>query len=135
MEWDADHSKICGGNWQTYCPPGDYLFAVSQSRGWHIRGRQRTLRDCLKEGRALGVSFADYDDDGFTDIFVSNDGMQAYLYHNNGDGTLEERALESGAALSMDCKAVSGWEPSFKITITMAAPTLSLRCCRGDHTD
>lgn len=67
-----------------------------------------------KKGRALGVAFADYDDDGFTDIFVSNDGMQAYLYHNSGDGTFEERALESGAALSMDGKAFSGMGAVFQ---------------------
>jgi hypothetical protein len=45
---------------------------------------------------------------------VSNDGMQAYLYHNNGDGTFEERALESGAALSMDGKAFSGMGAVFQ---------------------
>jgi hypothetical protein len=61
-----------------------------------------------KKGRALGVAFADYDGDGFTDIFVSNDGMQQYLYHNNGDGTFTEGALEAGAALTSDGKALSG---------------------------
>jgi enediyne biosynthesis protein E4 len=33
------------------------------------------------------VAFADYDDDGFPDVFISNDTFQNYLLHNNGDGT------------------------------------------------
>jgi enediyne biosynthesis protein E4 len=54
-----------------------------------------------KKGRALGVSFAEYDDDGFTDIFVANDGIQQYLFHNNGNGTFSECARESGVGLSI----------------------------------
>ena len=35
-----------------------------------------------KDGRAMGVGAADYDNDGFTDIYVANDHMVNYLYHN-----------------------------------------------------
>ncbi len=62
----------------------------------------------------MGVSFADYDDDGFMDIFVANDGMQQYLYHNNGNGTFSEVAMESGAALSADGKPLSGMGTVFQ---------------------
>jgi hypothetical protein len=54
------------------------------------------------------VAFADYDDDGFTDIIVANDGMQQYLFHNNGNGTFTELGLEAGAALSEDGRRLSG---------------------------
>jgi hypothetical protein len=67
-----------------------------------------------KKGRALGVAFADYDGDGFTDIFVSNDGMQQYLFHNNGNGTFKECALESGVALTSDGKGLSGMGTVFQ---------------------
>ena len=67
-----------------------------------------------KKGRALGVAFADYDDDGFTDIFIANDGMQQFLFHNNGNGTFTECALESGAALSADGKPLSGMGTVFQ---------------------
>ena len=112
MEWDADHNKICGGSWKTYCPPGE--FPRTTNLLYHNRG-DGTFEDvsersgiAAKKGRALGVAFADYDEDGFTDIVVSNDGMQQYLYHNTGKGTFEEVALDSGTALTMDGKAISG---------------------------
>ena len=54
------------------------------------------------------MAFADYDDDGFTDVFVANDGMQQFLFHNNGNGTFTERALEAGAGLSEDGRRLSG---------------------------
>ena len=112
MEWDTKHSKTCGGDWHTYCPPEE--FPATTSILYHNNG-DGTFTDvsqksgiAAKKGRALGVAFADYDGDGFTDIFVANDGMQQYLYHNNGNGTFTERALEAGAALSEDGRRLSG---------------------------
>jgi len=118
MEWDADHNKICGGDWHTYCPPN--AFPATTCRLYHNRG-DGTFEDvtersglAAKKGRALGVAFADYDGDGFTDIFVSNDGMQQYLFHNNGDGTFTECGLESGVAFTADGKGMSGMGAVFQ---------------------
>jgi hypothetical protein len=118
MDWDSDHSKICGGDWHTYCPPG--VFPASTCVLYRNRG-DGTFEDvsersgiAAKKGRALGVSFADYDADGFTDIFVANDGMQQHLFHNNGDGTFRECALESGAGLTADGKGLSGMGTVFQ---------------------
>jgi enediyne biosynthesis protein E4 len=49
-------------------------------------------------GRGLGTITLDYDADGWTDIYVANDAMQNFLYHNNGDGTFTEVATRLGAA-------------------------------------
>jgi hypothetical protein len=118
MEWDADHNKICGGDWHTYCPPG--AFPATSCLLYRNRG-DGTFEDvsqssgiAAKKGRALGVAFADYDADGFTDIFVSNDGMQQYLFHNNGNGTFTECALESGVAFTSDGKGLSGMGTVFQ---------------------
>jgi hypothetical protein len=112
MEWDTKHSKDCGGNFHTYCPPEE--FPMTTNILYHNNG-DGTFTDvsqrsgiAAKKGRALGVGFADYDGDGFTDIFVSNDGMQQYLYHNNGNGTFTEGAMDAGTALSADGKRMSG---------------------------
>ena len=118
MEWDTKHSKTCGGAWRTYCPPAE--FPATTSLLYRNRG-DGTFEDVSeksgivgKKGRALGVAFADYDEDGFTDIFVANDGMQQYLFHNNGNGTFTECALESGAALTADGKPLSGMGAVFQ---------------------
>ncbi len=49
-------------------------------------------------GRAMGVAAFDYDNDGWLDIFVANDAMENYLWHNQGDGTFQNRALLAGVA-------------------------------------
>ncbi len=112
MDWDTKHSKDCGGNFHTYCPPEE--FPTTTSILYHNNG-DGTFTDvsqrsgiAAKKGRALGVAFADYDGDGFTDIYVANDGMQQYLFHNNGNGTFSEVGLEAGAALSQDGRRLSG---------------------------
>jgi hypothetical protein len=112
MEWDTKRSKTCGGEWHTYCPPEE--FPATTNILYHNRG-DGTFEDvsqrsgiAAKKGRALGVAFADYDGDGFTDIFVANDGMQQFLFHNNGDGTFTEVSMSAGAALSEDGRRLSG---------------------------
>src|SRR5207302_863938 len=65
------------------------------------------------KGKALGVAFNDYDGDGLPDVFVANDGMEEFLWHNNGNGTFANRALEAGVALSDDGKAYSGMGVDF----------------------
>jgi enediyne biosynthesis protein E4 len=118
MIWDTQHSKICGGEWQTYCPPAE--FPVTTNILYRNRG-DGTFEDVSQrsgiasvKGRSLGVCFADYDDDGFTDIFVSNDGMRQFLFHNNGNGTFTECALEAGAALTTDGRPLSGMGTAFQ---------------------
>ncbi|MGA2606516.1 MAG: CRTAC1 family protein [Terriglobia bacterium] len=52
------------------------------------------------DGINLAALAGDYDNDGWPDLFVSNDGIQAYLYHNQHDGTFESMGMMSGMALS-----------------------------------
>ena len=54
------------------------------------------------KGLNLSVGAADYDNDGWPDLFVANDGIEAYLYHNNHNGTFTEVAVTSGMALTVE---------------------------------
>jgi len=47
----------------------------------------------------MGVAWGDYDNDGWPDLFVTNDDGQNFLYHNKGNGTFEEVGLASGTGL------------------------------------
>ncbi len=53
-----------------------------------------------RDGRAMGVGAADYDDDGFVDIYVANDHTLNYLWHNDGGKGFTDRGTMSGTAFS-----------------------------------
>jgi hypothetical protein len=52
------------------------------------------------DGRAMGVGVADYDDDGFVDIYVANDHTLNYLWHNEGGKKFVNRGTMTGTAFS-----------------------------------
>jgi hypothetical protein len=56
----------------------------------------------------LGVVAADFDNDGWPDIYVACDQTPGLLYHNRHDGTFEERAVEAGVAYNFDGELQSG---------------------------
>ena len=68
--------------------------------------RDTGVTDTIR-GYGLGVVWLDFDNDGWPDIFVANDSMPNYLWHNKGNGTFEEVAFEAGCALSADGRAQS----------------------------
>jgi hypothetical protein len=58
--------------------------------------------------RVSGVVFGDYDNDGWTDIYVANDSTPNFLFHNKGKGVFEEVGLRAGVAVGSDGQALAG---------------------------
>ncbi|MGA8027008.1 MAG: CRTAC1 family protein [Bryobacteraceae bacterium] len=56
----------------------------------------------------LGVTWFDFDNDGWPDIYVANDSVPNFLWHNKGNGTFEEIGFEAGCAVSADGRSQSG---------------------------
>jgi hypothetical protein len=56
----------------------------------------------------FGVVFSDFDNDGWPDIYVANDGNPNFLFHNNRNGTFTEMGLLSGTALNEAGRPQSG---------------------------
>jgi hypothetical protein len=65
------------------------------------------------KGRTMGVTAADFDGDGFPDIYVANDKTENFLFHNKRDGTFEEIATEAGAAFGQNGENTSAMGPVF----------------------
>jgi hypothetical protein len=63
------------------------------------------------KGRTMGVTAADFDGDGYPDIYVANDKTENFLFHNKRDGTFEEIAVEAGAAFGQNGESTSAMGP------------------------
>ena len=59
-------------------------------------------------GNGLGVVVADYDGDGWPDVFVANDSVPNFLFRNEGNWRFAEAALAAGVAAATDGKARAG---------------------------
>jgi hypothetical protein len=64
-------------------------------------------------GNGLGVAVGDYDGDLWPDVFVANDAVPNFLFHNDGHGRFTEDALVAGVAVASDGKARAGMGTAF----------------------
>jgi len=66
-------------------------------------------------GKTFGMTaiWGDYDNDGWPDLYVTNDGDPNLLYHNKHDGTFEEVGLATGTSLSLDGREKGGMGADF----------------------
>ncbi len=118
MEWDFD-DIWCGEHkegYRAYCHP-DFFKPISPLV-FH-NNRDGTFTEIArkagldKPGKGLGIALADYDRDGHIDLFVANDSMVEFLYHNKGDGTFEEDGLPSEVAVDVDGRTYAGMGADF----------------------
>ena len=80
----------------------------------------------------MGVAFADYDNDGNTDIFISNDTYPNLLLHNNGDGTFTDEAATAGVAYNESGKTVAGMGADFRDLSNSGLPDIFHTAMFGD---
>lgn len=98
-------------------------------------------------GNGLGVTAADFDNDGRQDLYVANDGVANQLWMNQGDGTFENTALMAGAAYNADGLPEAGMgvsaadfdgdgdEDLFMTHLAQETNTLYLNNGRGEFRD
>src|SRR5271157_3788914 len=99
------------GSTEYYCDPRRYKSVPP--RLYHNLGNGKfedvTEKSGLAKspGKGMGISIADFNDDGWQDVFVANDTEANSLFINKGDGTFEDQGLQLGVAYDDSAKAVS----------------------------
>ena len=115
VDWSPERNFYCGDRGpglRSYCHPDD--FHGQPPTLYHNNG-DGTFTDVskssgvgLKGGNGLGIVTFDYDNDGWQDIFIANDHMPNFLFHNNRDGTFSEVAYVAGVAVSAEGQFEAG---------------------------
>ena len=115
VDWAPERNFYCGDpgpGMRSYCHPDD--FHGQPPTLYHNNG-DGTFTDVskssgvgLKGGNGLGIVTFDYDDDGWQDIFIANDHMPNFLFHNKRDGTFREVGYAAGVAVSSDGQFEAG---------------------------
>ena len=104
-----DKDLFCGDRStgkRDYCPPIMYDGTVSVL---YRNNGDGTFTDITREaglgkavGKALGVLFLDYDLDGKPDIYIANDQVMNFLFHNLGGGRFEDVTVTSGTGFGLE---------------------------------
>jgi hypothetical protein len=108
VQWSPKLDLWCSldGATKSYCTPESYKGTTS--RLYHNLGNGKFEDVAVKAGvgdptsKSLGVTILDYDNDGWPDIFVSNDTQPNKLYRNLHNGTFKEEATSAGVAYGED---------------------------------
>jgi len=108
VQWTQKDDLWCSldGNVKSYCTPESYK--GTSSRLFHNLGGGHFEDVTNKAGvgdpnsKSLGVTIIDFDNDGWPDIFVSNDTQPNKLYRNNRNGTFGEQGMSAGVAYGED---------------------------------
>ena len=106
VDWSVATDQTCSLDTKnkSYCTPELYkgqsgtLFHNKGNGGFEDVTKKAGLYD--PTGKSLGIALIDVDNDGWMDLFVTNDTQANKLYRNNHNGTFTEMALEAGVAYS-----------------------------------
>ena len=118
VKWEVNKDPPCMmAKVRSYCSPDHY---EELPNTLYRNNGDGTFTDVSQEtgigkylGRGMGVAIADYDGDGFMDIFVANDGSRNLLFRNVGGKRFEEVGVAAGVAYTQDGRIVSGMGADF----------------------
>ena len=121
VEWTFQTNGYCGEKkpgYRAYCHPDNYdpttnILYRNNGDGTFTRRLREGGHRGAAVGKGLGVAFADYDRDGYVDVYVANDSVQSFLFHNEGNATFTEVGLLVGVGYNEDGKTFAGMGVDF----------------------
>ncbi len=118
-KWEVNKDPICGPpGMRAYCHPKNYAPLPNTLYRNNGDGTFTDVSAAMgiqkSYGKGMGVVFADYDHDGFTDVFVANDNAPNQLFHNLAGKSFEEVALQAGVAYPESGAYISGMGADFR---------------------
>ena len=139
VDWTPETNKYCGDrarNVRVYCHPRQYK---GLANALYHNKRDGTFEDVSDKsgiaanvGKGMSVAFADYDADGFTDVFVTNDAVPDFLFRNRRDGTFEEVGLLAGVAVPAHGRPISSMGVDFRDVDNDGRPDLNVTALTGE---
>ncbi len=139
VRWTPEFDQFCGDagrNIRVYCHPR--LFEGTANRLYRNLGGGRFLDVSESsglagfKGKGMGVAVADYDGDGYPDLFVTNDKVPNFLFHNMRNGRFEEVAFEAGVALPDSGTEMSAMGTDFRDIDNDGRPDVALTALSGE---
>ncbi len=138
-KWSPEIDPYCGAmkeGWRTYCFPDKYEGLPNQlfrnNGDWTFTDVSSPSGVGKHIGKGMGVAIADYDDDGFVDVFVANDTLPNFLFRNNGRGGFEEVGLAAGVAVNDSGRPVSSMGVDFRDYDNDGLPDLIVSALEGE---
>jgi len=121
VHWNPAQEPLCGdaGNEiRTYCHPRFYKPLANHLYHNNADGSFKDVSAssgiAALAGKGMGIAIGDYDQDGWPDVFITNDTLPNCLLHNNRNGNFSEVAMQAGVALDDDGKAISSMGADFR---------------------
>jgi len=137
LSWDGSKEPDCKFNGKPeYCHPKFYkelpsqLFLNKGEGGFVEVSAESGIRSHV--GKGMGVSVADYDGDGLPDIFVANDKLFNFLFHNEGNSKFDEVAFETGVALPEHGNLISGMGVDFRDLNNDGFPDIAIAALQNE---
>jgi hypothetical protein len=99
------------GTNKSYARPDRYAGETCQlleNRGGRFVDVSARAGVAIAASKALGVALCDFDRDGWPDLVVANDTVPNFLFHNQGNGTFKEVAVQAGIAVAEGGLAKAG---------------------------
>jgi len=137
LDWSPETSKVCGlPGKRLSCPPS--LYPGEPNILYHNNG-DGTFTDVSEStgiagqiGKGMGVAVADYDGDGWMDIFVANDNARNFLFKNRQSKGFDEVGVEAGVAYTDDGIPVSSMGVDFRDYRNEGKPGIFLTALGGE---